>query len=301
MSINTLKKKTKHYPQVAPISGQGKLGFALNGTRRISGVVGNTNLGKHYTRTPFNGIEPKGSGGCCGKYVRNISIGNPFVNINCFNDNSIIKNSVKNNKGMIESKYKGTLHGAYRDPKYDEEGNIISKPFINWVQPMDTGYLELSSQSLYIKNLHASNICVSNAEPYEGNTSNIKSCLRGCSGSSNNNESPSLFEQSNYYNCKSGMPCSYHISGKKGIIGPGISMTGQGHLCKTLIGKGAINSSDYLAGQLLKNKCIPLSSSNAHFPMNVLGDADCVNYYITPCEAVKGGMLSKNWMNFTCS
>lgn len=83
MSIAALKRKTMNgNPRMAPISGSnnGPLGFALNGTRRISGVVGNTNLAS------------RGS---------SKSIYMPC----CANDSNTIKPSVKNTKGMLSVRY----------------------------------------------------------------------------------------------------------------------------------------------------------------------------------------------------
>ena len=83
MSISALKRKTLNgNPRMAPISGSngGPLGFALNGTRRISGVVGNTNLAS-------NGADK-------GIYI-------PC----CTNDSNTIKRSVMNTKGMLSVRY----------------------------------------------------------------------------------------------------------------------------------------------------------------------------------------------------
>jgi hypothetical protein len=84
MSIAALKRKTMNgNPRMSPISGSngGPLGFALNGTRRISGVVGNTNLASD---------GPK--------------------NMQCCTNNSnIIKRSVMNTKGMLSSRYSNCI------------------------------------------------------------------------------------------------------------------------------------------------------------------------------------------------
>ena len=77
MSLATLKRKTNNSnPRNCPISGKGTLGFALNGTRRVVGTVGHTNLGKRDTRTPFRGTVPMGHGGRLGKYQEIISYNN---------------------------------------------------------------------------------------------------------------------------------------------------------------------------------------------------------------------------------
>jgi len=87
MSIAVLKKKTmNHNSRMSPISGSnnGPLGFALNGTRRITGVVGQTNLGPSSNCNNFN----KHCGISC-----------------CTNDYNVIKPSVKNTKGMLRIRY----------------------------------------------------------------------------------------------------------------------------------------------------------------------------------------------------
>jgi len=95
MSIVTLKKKSRRWQ--TPISGQGDLGFALNGTLRNHGSVGPTNLGKSVKRTPFRGNEPMGHGGCCGNYK--IDIHNSG---SCYTNNKrVVKRSVGNTRGLI--------------------------------------------------------------------------------------------------------------------------------------------------------------------------------------------------------
>ena len=86
MSIATLKRKTFNgNPRVAPISGQGPLGFALNGTLRNSGIVGPTNLGS--------------DGNSC-----------------CTNNSNYIKLSVKNTKGMLASRNNNCPSGECPKP-----------------------------------------------------------------------------------------------------------------------------------------------------------------------------------------
>lgn len=91
MSIAILKRKAMNgNPRLSPISGNNPLGFALNGTRRVKGVVGPTNLGA--SKSPTLGSHQS-----------------------CFtcNSNEIIKPSVKNTKGMLSSRYRGILYGAW--------------------------------------------------------------------------------------------------------------------------------------------------------------------------------------------
>jgi len=116
MSIATLKKKT-HASSPQWSLSRGHLGFALNGTIRPVGVVGQTNLAKSVTRTPFRGTEPMGNGGCCGNYKRIVSnSGSCCAAYGTMSaeqvDNYLVKKSSKNNKGMIISANKW-IHGAY--------------------------------------------------------------------------------------------------------------------------------------------------------------------------------------------
>jgi hypothetical protein len=140
MSINVLKRKSKRYFE--PISGQGKNGFSLVGGHRNIGVVGPTNLGKSVTRTPFRGPNPMGHGTKNGKYPMNIHNSGSC----CTNDPDIIKTTVKNTHGMIEKRFQGILHGAYRDPtQRDANGGY---PSFGWVQPM--GAYGEYSQGTYV-------------------------------------------------------------------------------------------------------------------------------------------------------
>lgn len=132
MSIVALKKKSRRFQ--ANISGKGKDGFSLVGGYRNIGAVGPTNLAKSVTRTRFRGNAPMGHGGCCGTYKISISNSGSC----CTNDPTIIKTTVKNNKGSILKQYKW-IHSAY--PNF-------------WVKP-DDSMPENYSQGIYVKNLTA--------------------------------------------------------------------------------------------------------------------------------------------------
>ena len=285
MSIAVLKRKSRHSPRLAHISGIGELGFALNGTRRVKGVVGPTNLGRHYTNTPFRGVEPMGSGGCCGRYVVNIATSSCCG----INDEGIIKKSTKNTKGMIEDRYLGTLHGAYKDPVYDSNGKLISNPQINWVQPRSNEYNIIHSQGQYIRDIHAKSVCVPNAEPYVGGRCGAKF------------ETETEVEKGKYINCNGVSNCFYHMGGKRGIVGPGISLTGQGKITKTLNGPGAVSQGEYITGSFLKDvNNLPTPPRKKHFPMYIIRNG-CNVYYRTPCQAVEDGALVPWWMDNSCS
>ena len=116
MSLATLKKKSKMvYGDRVNSSTVSSNGFSINGVKRVIGVVGNTNLNKSVTRTPFKGTEPVGHGGgrkcrVGGRFARICgSTGYPIVISNsgsCCTNQELVKNSTKNMKGLIHSKYK---------------------------------------------------------------------------------------------------------------------------------------------------------------------------------------------------
>ena len=94
MSIATLKRKTNlgGNPRADPISGIGNKGFALNGTLRNIGGVGQFRMVSNVTRTRYRGNTPMGCGGRLGSYPVYI-----FNSGDCStNDAEIIKKSTKN-------------------------------------------------------------------------------------------------------------------------------------------------------------------------------------------------------------
>jgi hypothetical protein len=95
-----------------------KDGFSLNGPLRQPSL--GENLGRSVTRTPFRGPAPMGHGmgsrcrvggwrarTCGGTYpisIHRSCLGTP---------QTLVKRSTMNEKGLIETKYKGILHGTY--------------------------------------------------------------------------------------------------------------------------------------------------------------------------------------------
>lgn len=97
MSIVAMKNKSRGYNH--PISGFNYVGFALNGSLRNQGYVGQGSIGRVYIRTPFKGNYPVGHGGYLGRYYVN-----PIISCSsCSNDPSIVKKSTMNNLGHINS------------------------------------------------------------------------------------------------------------------------------------------------------------------------------------------------------
>lgn len=83
------------------------------------------------TRTPFKGTEPIGWGGTQGAYPQYIFNSGDC----CTNDDSIIKKSSLNTKGLIDTKYKW-IHSQY--PRY-------------WVKDDDNSYRITDTQGQYIE------------------------------------------------------------------------------------------------------------------------------------------------------
>lgn len=100
MSIATLKRKTmKSYR----IMSSGLTNFSLNGTLRNQGYVGQTSLSRSLPRTLMKGNVACGYGGCCGTY-RVMPIVQSAVT--SLNNPKVIKSSVVNTRGMIDTKYR---------------------------------------------------------------------------------------------------------------------------------------------------------------------------------------------------
>ena len=121
MSIATLKKKTMNgNPRMSPLSGRGPLGFALNGTLRVSGLVGPTNLG----------LDRQSAG-----------INIPTSNC-CTNDRNIIKKSVMNTKGMLSARAKGFPQG-----NLSNNLRYCRNAPQNWVQAIDNGLYQSNTSA----------------------------------------------------------------------------------------------------------------------------------------------------------
>jgi len=120
MSIVALKNKAR---AMWDPHSRGKDGFSLNGKSRFTSGVG-VNLAKSVTRTPFRGTEPMGHGGgprcrvagiearvnhCNGpQYPRFVANSGA-----CSTLQYLVKPSVMNTSGMIQTRFMGILHGTY--------------------------------------------------------------------------------------------------------------------------------------------------------------------------------------------
>jgi hypothetical protein len=102
MSIAVLKRKTQaKYNNMSVGQSQ----FSLQGTHRNQGWVGQSNLSRSFPGTLFRGTAPRGSGGCCGTFDTHTNVQSLLVGPN-LNDSSVVKSSVLNTKGMIQTKYR---------------------------------------------------------------------------------------------------------------------------------------------------------------------------------------------------
>lgn len=100
MSLVVLKRKTATLYRNMSV---GESQFSLNGTRRNMGYIGQSLTSRRFIYTPMKGGVERGHGGICGKY--------PIVNIRpsnmlCLNDNSVVKPSSINTRGLISTKYR---------------------------------------------------------------------------------------------------------------------------------------------------------------------------------------------------
>jgi hypothetical protein len=100
MSIATLKKKTEAKYNNLSV---GLPHFSINGALRNQGYVGQTSLSRSTSRTLYNGIYPRGYGGCCGTFKIGQMVQSGILPLN---DPKVIKASVINTKGALEEEMK---------------------------------------------------------------------------------------------------------------------------------------------------------------------------------------------------
>jgi hypothetical protein len=91
----------------------------------------------------------------------------------------------------------------------------------------------------------------------------------------------------NIKNCKA---ASYHIGGKKYIR----------KVYSKNLNPLPVSSSEYQRGFLQKKNCLPTPPCKAAFPMTLVRTG-CDTNYLTPEEAIAGGLLPENWMQPGCA
>jgi len=143
MSINTLKKKSKRFQD--KISGK-EQGFAINGTFRNQGWVGQSSMGRTLAHTPFRGIAPMGNGGHQGKYRINVIESN---GTSITNNSTMVKRSNMNTNGHLLATVEHPTSVFVNDCSGQCQ-NIWVKDF----SPLN------NSQSTYIDNTARNNIKV---------------------------------------------------------------------------------------------------------------------------------------------
>ena len=111
MSLATLKKKS----HVICSSHSDKTGFSLNGCLRPQGYIGQTSLSRTLPRTLAGRTgELRGYGG---RNVNNLNPESITSGLVDYNDNTVVKPSVKNTFSMIRTKHMGLLnHGNEKPP-----------------------------------------------------------------------------------------------------------------------------------------------------------------------------------------
>jgi len=143
------------------IQSYGPVGFSLNGGTRNVGYIGKS-MRMSKQGTPFRGVNPMGSGGCCGRYATPLPVYNVNEVIVLADQYKYIKPTVLTTYGMLEKKYRYLNNGQY--PNY-------------WVKPIYTGnQVDSSSQGVYLQSLSAANVCVTDVNASEKYVDNIKKC-----------------------------------------------------------------------------------------------------------------------------
>ena len=116
MSLATLKKKTGAKYNNSSVG----TGFALNGTHRNQGYVGQTSLSRSIISTPMVGKSAKGHGGNNGAYPNKII---KLSTNQCLEDSKVIKESTLSSKGMIREKYQWAWRGGIHAPAKSADSN----------------------------------------------------------------------------------------------------------------------------------------------------------------------------------
>lgn len=143
------------------IKNYGPVGFSLNGTHRNIGYVGQ-NMRMSKQGTPFRGVYPMGSGGCCNTYAQPQPLLNVIDALPLGDQYMYVKQSVLSTKGMLAKKYRYLNNGQF--PNYT-------------VKPIYTGnQLDSQSQGVYIQNIASEHDCVVDVNQTDKYVNDIRKC-----------------------------------------------------------------------------------------------------------------------------
>lgn len=118
MSLATLKKKSAAKYKNNSV---GLEQFALNGTRRLQGYVGQTSLSRTDVSSRMSGNSLKGHGGNFGSYPTRVI--KTQQTDKCLEDSNVVKDSTLNTRGMIREKYKWVFRGGEHAPAKSGDSN----------------------------------------------------------------------------------------------------------------------------------------------------------------------------------
>jgi hypothetical protein len=165
MSIVTLKKKTAAKYNNNSV---GQSVFALNGTHRNQGFVGQTSLSRFTSRTLMRNGAVRNAGGCCGTFPIAHTV---MSGIATTEDSNVVKPSALSTEGMIHTKYRW----IWRPQPY-----AVVKGDVNQ---------HLNTQSDYIKNVRNMEMAAADAayKVPECKTYNSDNVLLNCDKSEQTN------------------------------------------------------------------------------------------------------------------
>jgi hypothetical protein len=133
MSLATLKKKSAAKYKNNSVG----TGFALNGTHRNQGYVGQTSLSRTLIGSRMSGTALKGHGGNGGSYPTRV-IKSPQTQ--CLENSKEIKESTLSTKGMIREKYQWAWRGGTHAPSKLSDSNNFNYSSYN-TSKLKTGTL----------------------------------------------------------------------------------------------------------------------------------------------------------------
>lgn len=166
MSEATLKKKSKVLYHSLSV---GHNSFSLNGTRRPQGWVGQTSLSRNFPRTLARGSTLRGHGGNYGSFFKGSGNGGNDGNTGIvsgvidYNDPNIIKGTVINNIGLIDTKYRWVRRPyPYAVVKPDTNLNINSSG--QYTDNLQKSVLSSISDLPIVPYKNANSACLNNPE-----------------------------------------------------------------------------------------------------------------------------------------